>query len=280
MTDADFADLANALLPSVLAAGRIEMSYYNSAIVVEQKDDNSPVTLADREAEKVLLKTLASIAPDTPVIAEEAAAAGQLPAVEHQFFLVDPLDGTREFINKRGDFTINVGLVEEGTPIFGLVYAPALNTLYVSVAKDRAVMANVSPDSSPRTLADCNPQEIRTRTPNPAALTALASRSHRSPETDEFLAKYAIADTRSAGSSLKFCLVAKGEADLYPRIGPTCEWDTAAAHALLAAAGGSVTTLDGSPLTYGKADSKFLNPHFVAWGKKGPIPVATGKTQS
>ena len=271
MTNPHFVDLANALLPGILAAGRIEMSYYNSTIEVEQKADKSPVTLADQEAEKVLLEALAKAAPGVPVVAEEAAAAGQIPSIERSFFLVDPLDGTREFINKRGDFTINIGLIEEGAPQFGIVYAPALDTLYVSLAKNKAVVANVSPDANPGALADCHPREIRTRTPDPTALTALASRSHRSEATDEFLAKYAITDTRSAGSSLKFCLVATGEADLYPRIGNTCEWDTAAAHAVLAAAGGSVTTLDGNPLLYGKADSGFLNPHFVAWGK-GPIP--------
>ncbi len=278
MTDSDFADLANALLPGVLAAGRIEMAYYNSTVVVERKADKSPVTLADREAEKVLLEVLAKAAPGVPVVAEEAAAAGQIPSIERRFFLVDPLDGTREFINKRGDFTINIGLIEDGTPQFGIVYAPALGVLYVTLAKDKAVVANVNPDANPSVLADCHPREIRTRTPDPTALTALASRSHRSAATDEFLAKYTIADTRSAGSSLKFCLVATGEADLYPRIGETSEWDTAAAHAVLTAAGGTVTTLDGEPLIYGKADRDFLNPHFVAWGK-APIPPAAGKIQ-
>jgi 3'(2'),5'-bisphosphate nucleotidase len=194
-----------------------------------------------------------------------------VPTVGETFFLVDPLDGTREFIHRRGEFTINVALIAGGVPVFGLVYAPALGEFYLTTAIDAAAAADVKPCGGATTLADLALRPISARVPDPAALVALASRSHMTPETEAFLAQYSVASYRQAGSSLKFCAIACGEADIYPRLGPTCEWDTAAGHAVLAAAGGSVTTVDGAALTYGKGDPRWLNPHFIAWGRGGVL---------
>ena len=270
MSRFDHEQLADRLLPAVLEAGAIEMRYFREGVATETKADSSPVTAADREAEVVLLAALAQAAADIPVIAEERVSQGIVPAVGDAFFLVDPLDGTREFINQRGEFTVNVALIERGQPVFGIVYAPALSELYVTLGPDRAVFARALPGGASTHLAALGSMDIRTRKPDPAALTAVASRSHLTPETDQFLARYQVADRRNAGSSLKFCLLARGEADLYPRLGPTMEWDTAAGHAVLAAAGGCVTTPEGAPLRYGKAADGFRNPHFVAWGTRQP----------
>ena len=274
MSAFDHEQLARALLPAVLEAGAVEMRHYGEGVAVETKADASPVTAADREAEAVLLTALARIAPGIPVVAEEAVSQGTIPVVSTSFFLVDPLDGTREFINRRGEFTVNVGLIDHGRPVFGMVYAPALSELYATLGPARAVFARIVPSSAGRDLAAHGCADIRTRIPDPMALTAIASRSHLTPETEQFLMRYRVADRRNAGSSLKFCLLARGEADIYPRLGPTMEWDTAAGHAVLAAAGGSVTAPDGAPFTYGKAANGFRNPHFVAWGTGRPIAAA------
>jgi 3'(2'), 5'-bisphosphate nucleotidase len=271
----DHMRLAAALVPSVLAAGAIEMRHYRSGVAVEAKADQSPVTIADREAEAVLVAAIADAAPGIPIIAEEAVSAGRMPAIGAEFFLVDPLDGTREFIEQRGEFTVNIALVRYGAPVFGIVYAPATQELYVTLAPDRAAMARVAPREAPITLADLDLASIRTRRPNPSALVALASRSHSNPETETFLGRYRIAQRSNAGSSLKFCAIARGSADIYPRLGPTMEWDTAAGHAVLLGAGGAVTTLDGAPLRYGNTAAGLRNPHFVAWGTPEPIAPAT-----
>lgn len=267
MSPADYVRLADALLPAVLAAGRIEMRYYTGVVTIEHKADNSPVTAADREAEAVLVEALARVEPLIPVIAEEASAAGRQPVVGETFFLVDPLDGTREFIAKRGEFTVNIGMIAKGEPVFGIVFAPALSRLFATLGPSLAVAAEVAADSSASSFADLHARTITARAADPARLVAVASRSHRMPETDAYLARFQVADYKPAGSSLKFCLLAEGAADLYPRHGTTAEWDTAAGHAILAAAGGHVLTMDGAPLRYGKAGDKFLNPHFVAWGR-------------
>lgn len=267
----DHKQLASALLPAVLAAGAIEMRHYSAGVAVETKVDESPVTIADREAEAVLVAAIAAAAPGVPIVAEEAVAAGRLPALGDEFFLVDPLDGTREFIAQRDEFTVNVALVRHGVPVFGIVYAPACDELYLTLAPDAAVMAKVAPREGDISLGDIALQPIRTRAPDPAALVALVSRSHATPETEDFLARFAIASRTSAGSSLKFCVIARGVADIYPRLGPTMAWDIAAGHAVLAAAGGSVTTLDGKPLLYGADAGGLRNPHFVAWGTPQPI---------
>lgn len=273
MAQTEMRALADALLPAVLEAGRIEMAYFAGSIEVERKADTSPVTAADHEAEAVLLAALARAAPTVPVIAEEQVAAGNVPEVGHKFFLVDPLDGTREFIERRPEFTINIGLVEGGQPVFGIVYAPASGRFYLGLGPGEAFQAHIDPAAAPESLAACGLAAISSREPDPARLVVLDSRSHRSPETEALVARYDVASTLHIGSSLKFCLIAAGEGDFYPRLGPTCEWDTAAAHAVLASAGGSVTTLDGAPLAYGKAASQFRNPHFVAWAKRPIAPV-------
>jgi len=271
MPTIDHTQLAAALLPAVLAAGAIEMRHYRAGVAVEAKADESPVTIADREAEAVLVAAIATAAPGLPIVAEEAVAAGRLPALGSEFFLVDPLDGTREFIAARGEFTVNIALVRKGVPVFGIVYAPASEELYITLGADGAAMAIVPPRDGPVTLDEIGLKPIGTRAPDPAALVALVSRSHATPETEAFLARYAIASRTSAGSSLKFCTIARGAADIYPRLGPTMAWDTAAGHAVLSAAGGSVTTLDGKPLLYGNAGADLRNPSFVAWGTPQPI---------
>lgn len=260
------------LIAPVLEAGAVEMRHYAAGVAVETKADSSPVTLADQEAEAILLAALARIAPGVPVIAEEAVSGGQIPAIGDLFFLVDPLDGTKEFINKRGEFTVNVALVERGVPVLGLVYAPAQGELYATLGPGRAGLARVALEARLDGIAACGFAEIRVRPPNAAALVAVASRSHMTPETEAFLARYAIAERRDSGSSLKFCAIARGEADIYPRLAPTMEWDIAAGHAVLVAAGGAVTTPDGKPFQYGKAGAGFRNGDFVAWGAAAPIP--------
>lgn len=273
MASIDQLDLAQSLLGAVLAAGRIEMAYFHAGVAVETKADRTPVTAADREAEAVIVSALARVAPGVPVVAEEAVAAGVMPVIGERFFLVDPLDGTREFIAGRLEFTVNIGLIDKGRPVFGLVYAPAVSRLFVTLAPDLAVEITIAPDSGATSLDGLDRQRLATRQPDESALTAIASRSHMSKETESFLARYNIRERKTAGSSLKFCLVAKGEADLYPRFGPTCEWDTAAGDAILVAAGGIVNGLDGAPLPYGKTDRWLLNPPYVAWGRAPRAPA-------
>jgi len=251
------------------------MRHYEAGVEVLTKADESPVTIADREAEEILLAALKQIAPDVPVIAEEAVSEGRIPSIADRFFLVDPLDGTKEFIGKRGEFTVNVALIEAGVPVFGIVYAPALGQLYATLGAGKAGLARLSPDARPTGLAACGFTAIRVRPPDLAGLTAVASRSHMTVETETYLARYAIAERRDSGSSLKFCAIARGDADIYPRLAPTMEWDIAAGHAVLQAAGGSVTAPDGQPMQYGKAEAGFRNGHFVAWGSSTPLPPRT-----
>ena len=272
--------LAEALLPAVLEAGAVEMRHYRAGVAVETKADQSPVTLADQEAEAILTAAIAKAAPGIPIVAEEAVAAGVLPVLGRQFFLVDPLDGTREFINKRDEFTVNIALVEDGVPRFGIVFVPALGDFYVTLGDRRSAWARIAEGMRPGSLAETGLRDIGVRTPDLGGLTAVASRSHLTPETETYLNRYSVASRRDAGSSLKFCLIARGEADIYPRLGPTMAWDTAAGHAVLLAAGGMVTQLSGTPLTYGLRSSgslkeRLLNPHFVAWGCTNPT-VALG----
>lgn len=255
------------LVEAAVDAGR-EIMAVRAAMVaddVRTKVDGSPVTEADERAEAVILAMLAAVAPDIPVVAEEAASAGDIPDTASRFWLVDPLDGTREFVSGKTDFTVNIGLIEDGVPVLGIVHVPATGVTYVGDATG-ARMAN-SPDEAWRPIAVANA--------NPAALRVLASRSHLSPETKAFIDRFAVADLVSAGSSLKFCKLAEGAADLYPRMGRTMEWDTAAADAVLRAAGGRVLTMDGKPLRYGKRnqsdDSDFANPWFVATGTFDPF---------
>lgn len=246
------------------AAGREIMQVFVDGPTVQIKNDESPVTEADERAEAVILSVLAGAFPDIPVVAEEAVAAGNIPDTANKsFILVDPLDGTKEFIRKSTDFTVNIALIEAGVPVMGIVYAPARGVAYVGDSNG-AMKIQIDDHFLP-----VSRHPIRVRAPH-GALVALASRSHNSPETDAFLKQEGITDTKSIGSSLKFCLLAEGEADVYPRFGRTMEWDTAAGDAVLRAAGGITLGLDGQPLPYGKInqahDSDFANPSFVSWG--------------
>lgn len=264
----EYRSLVEALLPAVLAAGRTEMRHFAAGVEVETKADTTPVTIADHEAEEILTEALHRTAPGIPVIAEEAVAAGHVPAVADRFFLVDPLDGTRAFIKGSPEFTVNIGLVVDGKPIFGIIYAPARDEFFATLGPHEAIEVKISPQSSAVSLAQFPLQRLATREPDRQALVAFASRSHAAQSTEEFLQQLPITEKRKASSSLKFCLIARGDADLYARLGQTSEWDTAAGHAILAAAGGCVTTLDGEPLKYGKREGGYANPHFIAWGRE------------
>jgi 3'(2'), 5'-bisphosphate nucleotidase len=267
----DFRFLADSLLSAVLAAARVQMAYLATGVAVQTKADQSPVTVADQESEAILLEGLARAAPGLPVVSEEAAAAGNIPAVEGTFFLVDPLDGTKPFIRREPHFTINIALIEGCNPVFGLLYAPALADLYVTVGPGEVGAARLAPTSEAGSLADCALVPLRTRVPDPNALRALVSQTHLDKATQRFLDGYPIVERRSLPSSLKFGLMVRGEADIYPRAGTTSEWDTAAGHAVLVAAGGTVTAFDGRPLLYGKPG--FRNSGgFVAWGRT-PLPA-------
>jgi 3'(2'), 5'-bisphosphate nucleotidase len=258
----DTSAMLQPLIYSALRAGGAIMAVYGTDFSVRDKVDASPVTEADEAAEKIILADLAALAPEIPVVAEEAVSAGRVPAVANQFFLVDPLDGTREFVARRDEFTVNIALIDAGKPVLGVVYAPARHELYWGdVLAGQAGHLDSDPDGTMPSKGTA----ITARRAPAEGLVAVASRSHRTPETDSFLAKYPVKEFRSIGSSLKFCLVASGEADVYPRVGTTMEWDTAAGHAVLAAAGGRVTGLEGEPFTYGKPG--FKNGNFVAWGR-------------
>jgi 3'(2'), 5'-bisphosphate nucleotidase len=270
-TPLEFAALADALLPAVLEAGALELRYFRNGVAVDHKSDQSPVTAADREAEAIIVAALQRIAPNIPVVAEEAASAGIFPVIGTEFFLVDPLDGTREFVSGSEDFTVNIALVRNGSPYFGIVYAPATGQLFAGLGNTQehgsAIEVQVPKDATRiRHLAELSPRAIQCRTPKLDALTVVSSRSHRTAEVEEFLSPFNVRERRHVGSSLKFATVARGDADLYPRVGSINEWDTAAGHAVLVAAGGAVTTFDGAPLMYGKVTEKFLNPDFIAWG--------------
>jgi 3'(2'), 5'-bisphosphate nucleotidase len=228
------------------------------------KADASPVTVADEEAERIILAHLKRDFPEIPVVAEESVAAGNVPDVEGKaFFLVDPLDGTREFVDKRQEFTVNIAYIENGVPVAGIVYAPALGVAF-SAKDGKAEKLIVNRNYA---IVDRTPIVVREQ---PEDRLALASLRHNSPETGSFLARHAISKCTNIGSSLKFCLLAEGKADVYPRFTRTMEWDTAAGDAVLRAAGGSTVTMDGAPLVYGKThnadDADFANPNFISWG--------------
>jgi 3'(2'), 5'-bisphosphate nucleotidase len=255
--------LLDALRRIAREAGAAIMGHYGNNPVVRAKADDSPVTAADEEAETLIVAALRALTPDIPIVSEEAAAAGHLPDVDgkdradRRFWLVDPLDGTREFLSGNGEFTVNIALIEGERPTIGVVHVPTRNVTYAGTGAGRATR-----QENGRT-----PEPIGARVQPADGAIVLASRSHGSGEAlDAFLATQRVAGRVRAGSSLKFCLIAEGVADLYPRFGRTMEWDTAAAQAVLTSAGGSVTTPDGAELLYGKPG--FENPHFIARGRK------------
>lgn len=255
------ADLLAVLEPLAIKAGAEILAVRDRGVVATEKADKSPVTEADERAEAIILEGLRAAFPGVAIVAEEEAAAGRVPDVGAEpFFLVDPLDGTKEFIGGKPDFTVNIALVRNGLPLAGVVYAPARGVLY-SGGSEGASRAEVQADGqvASRVAIKGGPAQ--------QAVRVVASKSHNTPETDEFIGRYPGAERVSVGSSLKFCLVADGSADLYPRFGRTMEWDTAAGDAVLRAAGGKTVTLQGEALAYGKRnqsdDADFANPHFI-----------------
>ena len=250
-----------------LDAGALIMDIYAQDFDVDAKSDASPVTEADQRAETLILKALAEAEPTLQVVAEESASEGKIPDHGPRFALVDPLDGTKEFVNRNGEFTVNIAIIEHGRPVMGVVYAPAKDRLFIAESPNKAWQAVAKPGGE---LPE-HKMPLRIRKAPEAGLTAVASKSHRSPETDRFLGGFNVEEIKGAGSSLKFCLIAAGEADLYPRMGRTMEWDTAAGHAVVEAAGGRVLTEDGTPLHYGKRARGYDNPHFIVYGDVSPV---------
>lgn len=245
-------------------AGKVVLRFYEQgeAVDVRDKEDESPVTAADEACEDFILDALKRLTPDIPIISEEAAAAGTLPDVvaDGRFWLVDPLDGTKEFLSRNGEFTVNIALVDAGQPVAGVVHAPALGMTWAGARMDGKALATYSEEGKPAVA-------IRVRSTPADGATIVASRRHGAGgELDTFLSRHTVKDRVSAGSSLKFCLIASAKADIYPRFGRTMEWDTAAGQAVLEAAGGRVETVDQQPLTYGKPG--FENPHFIAYGAR------------
>lgn len=257
---------SDTLAQLALTAGQEIMRIYRTDFDVSRKEDNSVLTQADGLAEAIILKGLAEAEPGLQVIAEESVAGGHVPDHGARFALVDPLDGTREFVAKNGEFTVNIAIIEHGRPVMGVVYAPALHRLFVADSPSRAWQATAAPDGP----VPKNRAPLKVRPAPEAGLTAFVSKSHKSPQTDEWISRYPIAEHKAAGSSLKFCLIAAGEADLYPRLGRTMEWDTAAGQVVAEAAGARVLTLDGAPLLYGKRERGYDNPDFVVYGDVTP----------
>jgi 3'(2'),5'-bisphosphate nucleotidase len=253
--------LLKTMVDAALEAGEEIERFYYDGCEQSEKADGSPVTEADRAAEEIILDHLRRAYPKVPVLAEEEAAEGRIPELGSRFFCVDPLDGTKGFVGRTGEFTVNIALIEDGVPVAGVIYVPVTGVLYYGARGQGALKAT-----------EDRPEPITTREPIAGLLTGVGSRAHAVPGTAERNAALGISDYLPSSSSLKFCLIAEGAADVYPRYGPTCEWDTAAGQAILEAAGGRVMELDGQgrevgPLRYGHAERGFLNPHFIAWGR-------------
>ncbi|WP_240475044.1 3'(2'),5'-bisphosphate nucleotidase CysQ [Terasakiella pusilla] len=245
------------LLDIARIAGDATMEIYRTDFEIYSKNDESPVTEADGKAEAIITPILKEIAPDLPIVAEEAFSAGHIPNVEGTaFWLVDPVDGTKQFIKKQDEFTVNIALIDEDRrPIFGVVHAPALDRMFWGSLEHGAFVRE----------ADGSVKKLSVRPAPQAGITAVVSRSHKTPEVDEYLKDFTVAHEVSAGSSIKFCQVAEGVADLYPRFGPTMEWDTAAGHAVVLGAGGTVKTPEGEDFRYAK--DGFKNGFFIAKGQ-------------
>ena len=254
----DYDALMQTLRRLALEAGdKIMEVYHADDFDIRSKSDDSPVTEADEAADALISAGLRAAFPEIALVTEEQSDTHNLEV--RDFLIVDPLDGTKEFIHRRGDFTVNIALVENGAPKFGVVYAPAKERLFYTLG-DGTSVEETGPFNKEHPGSTT---PIRVSTPDSSALMVVASKSHRDQATDDYINRYTVKDSKSAGSSLKFCLVATGEADFYPRLGRTMEWDTAAGHAVLAGAGGSVVRFDDlTPLTYGK--DGFANPFFIA----------------
>ncbi|MCH8465410.1 MAG: 3'(2'),5'-bisphosphate nucleotidase CysQ [Roseinatronobacter sp.] len=254
----DFTALETVFRHLALNAGAAIMEVYARAeMEVARKDDSSPVTEADMAADRLIFAGLQAAFPDIPIVTEEQRESHAISAP--RFFIVDPLDGTKEFIQRRGEFTVNIALVENGIPVRGIVYAPAQGRMFYTLADGTA-----AEEIGPFSMSGANAvRQLHMRKPDLAALVVVASKSHRDVATEEYIQRYPVAEFRAAGSSLKFCLLASGEADFYPRLGRTMEWDTAAGQAVLLGAGGEVLDFHShAPLRYGKAG--FENPFFLA----------------
>ncbi len=255
----DFEKLTKVMRDLALQGGEKIMEIYNADdFEVKTKSDDSPVTEADEAADAIISAGLTAAFPDVTLITEEQADSHSKKA--NTFLIVDPLDGTKEFVHRRGDFTVNIAYVVDGKPVRGVVYAPAKDRMFFTDADGNSVE-----ESGPFKQGEIGETKpIKVSIPNNDALLVVASKSHRDQATDDYINKYNVSDMKSAGSSLKFCLVATGEADIYPRVGRTMEWDTAAGHAVLNGAGGDVIRFDDhSPLVYGKED--YANPFFIAY---------------
>jgi 3'(2'),5'-bisphosphate nucleotidase len=267
-SDSTQASLALAFAQAAVSAGALIMDVYRRDFRMRLKSDASPVCEADERSEDLILQELAKTCPDIPVIAEESVSQGRVPALKRDFLLVDPLDGTREFASRNGEFTVNIALIRDGVPVLGALYAPAFGRLWLS-AGNAAYACDVAAGERVPPLGGM--RKIRVRDLEGRAPVAAVSRSHLNEETRALMSRLGASEMRQAGSAMKFCLIAEGRADVYPRIGPTMEWDIAAGDAVLRAAGGVVTLLDGTPLQYGHAEKGFASPDFVAFGDMTPV---------
>ena len=260
--------LCNQIRRIAIEAGDLTLEYFDESGYegADAKADGSPLTVADQRAEDLITKALKEIAPGIIVVGEEAVAEGNRPDLTGQayFWLVDPLDGTKEFISGSGDYTVNIALIHNGKPVLGVVYAPVYGELYAAHGAGTAVFWSEERESD---------KKIQVRTPPHDGLTIVSSKSHgKGEKLDQFLSHYMIKKQIARGSSLKICAVAAGKADMYPRFGLTCEWDTAAGHAVIIGAGGLLTDIDGNELIYGGKDPKFLNPEFIVRSAEIELP--------
>lgn len=253
----DYRRFSPSLVDIAKQAGDAILKHYEGVASVTIKADKSPVTDADIAAHTIITNALTKLTPEIPVISEENEIFLDSAKLPTRFWLVDPLDGTKSFIKKTGEFTVNIGLIENNKPVMGVVYVPVKGDMYFT-GEDGAAYQKMYNHK--------NPRKIQVRTPPKDGLVVVASQSHRNPETDDYIKTLKVKELISAASSLKFCVIASGGADVYPRLGTTMEWDTAAAHAILEAAGGSVHTLEGGAFTYGKPE--FRNGYFIARGAR------------
>ncbi len=266
---ADYKDFTLAVMAAAQKAGAAIMDVYGPEMNVRYKADRSPVTDADHASEDIIVAALSKLMPDVPIVAEELASAGHLPNTGSVYFAVDPLDGTKEFVKLNGEFSINIALINGEKAVFGLIFAPAKADCFVTLSPGKAYRCELHPAHTPAPHQTPDFTPLSGEDPG-RPLTAIVSRSHLRPETLAFLEALGNPPRKIMGSALKFGLLAAGDADVYPRHGPTNEWDTAAGQAILEAAGGSVVTLDGKPLLYGKKAERFVNPSFIAW-RRAPV---------